>query len=142
MKIKLDYCLDESSLVDRFKDQTLIISVTGEEIERAEDYQRAIRIRANLFNHIFKIFRHLQQLKFYDNLPESATCVHFTHRPSVYSSSLVKLNVDLHSLQDFLYLVDGRFDQLRTLIVKIAHLTLIKPVRIDAVSQETAFGNH
>ena len=66
MKIEFDFCLDESSFIDRFKDRTLIISVTGKENNDDEDYGRLMEIRANLFNHIFKLFRHLQQLKFYD----------------------------------------------------------------------------
>lgn len=134
---KLDLCLlDESFLTDRFKNRTLVLSVTGIENNDDMDVRRSMKIRANLFTQIFKIFPHIQQLKFYESLPLSANFVYFTRRPSIFSSKLVELHVDLYSFQDLLYLIDGRFDHLQRLIVKLKNLWLIEPISVDGVRQK------
>ncbi len=39
-----------------------------------------------------------------------------------FSSTLVELHVNVHCLDDFLYLLDGRLPQLHTLFVQVVHI--------------------
>jgi hypothetical protein len=42
--------------------------------------------------------------------------------PTFRSSTLLKLNIKVHCFDDFLYLLDGRFNQLHTLYVDLARI--------------------
>lgn len=133
------FCLDEQSLVDRVTDRILTLVVTGEK-ERYVDHP-PMQMRANLFNYLFKIFIHIQRLKFYQNSLDSTTCVYFTDQASMFSSTLVELHINLYRFKDFLHLLNGRFDHLRKLIVLVFNLWRIEPIPIDTVSQERS-NNH
>jgi hypothetical protein len=83
---------------------------------------------ANIFTHIFNTFNNLRCLYFglssfyYQRLSFDTVPLH------VISTNLLKLYVSLHTLNDCLYLLDGRFNQLHTLDANIysirsSHLT-------------------
>ena len=96
-------------------------------------------MRANLFGYLFKIFVHIEHLEFYAGLWKDAVYVHFVYSPSMFSSTLVELHINPYPFKDLRYLLDGRFDHLRKLIVNLLHMWRVHPVSvgtfIDTVRQ-------
>lgn len=123
-------CLDESSLIDRWKHRTLTLSVNGD----PATYDRSPRTRqATLLSYLFKIFPRAAHLKFYPDSTEAPAFVDFTGAPSMFSSTLVELHIDPYRFKDLLYLLDGRFDHLRKLVVKLLNLWRMEPFWSDIV---------
>jgi len=118
--LKTDYfhvlCLDETSLIHTFKNQisSFVIYITKNEIEHfTED-----RIKL-LFTNIFVMFTNLKTITFYTS-PNIYQRLSFSISPPiVYSPILLELRVIVHSYDDCLYLLDGRFNQLHTFNVNI-----------------------
>ena len=79
----------------------------------------AVDAIAIIFNRIFTMFTNLQYLNFgrysmYDDrLSFCLTC------PTVICKNLLELHVCLQTFYDCLYLLDGHFNQLRTLYVDV-----------------------
>ena len=94
-----------------------------------------MKMRGNLFTHIFKIFTHVQRLQFYPHAPDIYSHVYFADQPSMFSSTLVELHINTYFFEHCLYLLDGRFDQLRTFVSKIVHICSLQWPRISTVSQ-------
>lgn len=72
-----------------------------------------------IFVHIITQFTNLRCLNY---APNSTCCQQLSFvisRPSFTSSNLLELYVNVHAFQDCLALLDGRFNQLRTLHVNI-----------------------
>jgi hypothetical protein len=135
MKPKQQFCsdLDESSLMQRFKDQILTLSIIGGQDAIDESLTK---MRENLFNYIFKIFSKLQHLNFfYHDTPFITPHISFTNQPSVFSSTLVELRIRTYFFEHCLYLLNGQFDQLRTLMVNTVHIWPLQWTQINRVSQ-------
>jgi hypothetical protein len=71
-----------------------------------------------IFTHIFTMFTNLQCLNYYHRVS-----FHYSP-PTIFSSNLLELHVFLDNFTDCLYLLDGRFNELRTLHVNICTITL------------------
>lgn len=120
MEIKKNFLLflDKSALVHIFHTQIVTLSINGD-----MDYAKHLMIKlAKFFAYILTTFTSILHLKFYESYPG----VLFDDRPSVFSSTLTELHIDVHCLDDCLYLLDGQLNQLQTLFVKIR---LIFPLR-------------
>ena len=93
-----------------------------------------MEMRGNLLHDIFKIFTHIQCLQFYPYVPNTCSYVFFADRPSMFSSTLVELHINIYSFEHCLYLLDGRFNQLRILVVDTVHIWPLQWTPIDTVS--------
>jgi hypothetical protein len=81
----------------------------------------------SIFAHIFPIFTNLQYLNFAPSAISYQELSFDISSPLVFSSNLLELHVNLDQFTDCLYLLDGRFNQLRKLYVNIS---LIIPSRL------------
>ena len=61
--------------------------------------------------------------------------VFFADQPTMLSSTLVELHINTYFFEHCLYLLDGRFDQLRTFIVNTVHIWSPQWTLINTVSQ-------
>ncbi|CAF1484567.1 unnamed protein product [Rotaria sordida] len=113
---KAKYLFTEKTyLIDIFKNQisSLIINIT--ESENQKSIKNMIKL---VFIHILTIFTKLEYLIFdvtiaFDRLS------FFMSPPTIISSTLLELRVSVSAFSDCLYLLDGRFNQLRALYVEI-----------------------
>ena len=133
VKDEQQFCsdLDESFLIHRFKDRILTISVNGKE---SDFHGSVMKMRGNLLHSIFKIFTHIQCLRFYPYVPDTCSYVIFADQPSMFSSTLVELHINIYSFEHCFDLLDGRFNQLRILVVNTAHIWSVQSTEIDTVS--------
>ena len=129
---ELCFCLDEVSLAAWSKHRILRLSIIG---QPANNDRCVFKMRANLLHYLFKIFTHVQHLKFYQYSPHAYTSTHFSDQPSIFSSHLVELHINMYCFKDFLYLLDGRFDHLRTLVVQVFNMWHFQPIEINTVSE-------
>ena len=132
MKNKQQFCsdLDESLLVQRLKDQILTVSVHG----KGSNVNESIMVmRGNLLHYIFKIFAQIQCLHFYPYVPKTCPYVLFPDQPSMFSSTLVEIHISTYSFEDCLYLLDGRFNQLRILVVNTVYISSLEKTLIGTV---------
>ncbi|CAF4338743.1 unnamed protein product [Rotaria sp. Silwood2] len=111
------YGLDQSSLIHINKNQisSLIIDITKKENQRSMKYTKIF-----VFTQIFIQYPNLQYLNF---CPSPSLYVHlsFSNSSSIFvSSNLSELHVCLANFTDCLYILDGRFNQLRTFYVNIS----------------------
>jgi hypothetical protein len=113
------FCLGETSLIDIFKNQisSLVVNITKNEKRRSTK-----DLIKRVFTQIFNMFTNLEYL----NLNSSS--VYFEQLsfdmspPTVISSTLLELHVSLMHFTDCLYLLDGRFNKLRTLRIHICDI--------------------
>jgi len=78
--------------------------------------------RANLFSYILNLFTNVLHLKFY----QTNSCTSFNDQSSPFPSTLVELHIKVYLFDDFLYLLDGRFSQLRTFFVHVHNIYFIR----------------
>ena len=90
-------------------------------------------MRATLLSYLFKIFPSTEHLKFYYDSSGRTALVDFTGGPSMFSSTLVELHINPYHFKDLLYILDGRFDHLRKLIVTLLNLWDMEPFSIGTV---------
>ncbi|CAF1184844.1 unnamed protein product [Adineta ricciae] len=78
----------------------------------------------NVYIQILNVFQNLKHLNIIGSSNMSTLCLALRGLPSntFYLSSLTYLSIDVYSLDDCLYLLDGRLKQLATLIVRIGHM--------------------
>jgi len=112
-----DIYLDESSFIRMFKSQILHLVIKIIDIK----YQRKDREPTNIFASIFAIFTNLNHLEFvfedtFHYLPLSLINLSST---KFDSSCISFLNVTVHNFDDCLCLLDDRFTQLHTIIMKV-----------------------
>jgi hypothetical protein len=90
-------------------------------IDVGEMGQQTVTLDKNtdLFTQFFSIFTNLQYLKFLSTSIWHQKLRFDRSSLTVFSSSLLELHVNLHYFNDCLYLLDERFNQLRTLYVNI-----------------------
>jgi hypothetical protein len=119
-------CLDETALIHVVKNQILSFV-----IETIDKNCLAAIMNTIIFTNIFKNFSNLK----YFNFDPSFTCdqlISFNlSPPTVFSSTLLTLHVKVASINDCLYLLDGRFNQLHTLYVYIELPFSRRPLKIN-----------
>jgi hypothetical protein len=104
-------CLDKSSLIHMFQKQIVTLSVTG----NSDNDRYTMNHLANLFSYIVTMFTNMLHLKFY----QSNSFILFNGQPSLFSSTLMELHINVYLFDDCLYLLDGRLSQLRMLFVNV-----------------------
>ena len=110
-------CLDERLSASIFKNQitTLIISI--------DTNKKKLYAMKNICNYIFTVFINLTHLIFYDASYTNYVRLLFDIPPASFSSSsLLVLNIKVQSFHMCLYLLDGRFSQLHTFYIELAHI--------------------
>ncbi|CAF1435759.1 unnamed protein product [Rotaria sordida] len=107
---------DETLLFHKFKSKILSLV-----IQTIQNGHLSIKENVNtfIFTHIFTMFTNLQYLNFASSFMSYRRLSFDLSPPSVFSSNLLELHVDLDQFADCLYLLDGRFNQLRKLYVNI-----------------------
>jgi hypothetical protein len=69
------------------------------------------------------VFNNLTHLRFYDgSYKNNVRLLIDIPSPSFSSSSLLELNIKVQSIDVCLYILDGRFEQLRTLYIELANI--------------------
>ncbi|CAF4188409.1 unnamed protein product, partial [Rotaria sordida] len=115
---------DERLSSSMFKNQitTLIITIDPDKQERSTI--------ANICNYIFTVFTNLTHLTFYDAAYMNNIRLLFNIPSSSFSSSsLLVLNIKVQTFDMCLYLLNGRFEQLRTLYIELANI--LSPSEIE-----------
>ncbi|CAF3138493.1 unnamed protein product [Rotaria sp. Silwood2] len=122
-EIALNYFIsNESSLRYIFQQKiTNLILVNNDErrgIGSLENYTR------NVYEHILKFFKNLKHLSIIEtlNLPYPPLSICDSPSTIFFSSTLTHLYINVNTLDDCLYLLDGRLKQLTTLIVQISYI--------------------
>ena len=73
-----------------------------------------------IFTQIFAVFNKLKYLRFGPSSSTYSTFSFVMLPPTVISPSLLELHINVEYFTDCLYLLDGRFNQLHTLDIKIS----------------------
>ncbi|CAF1289177.1 unnamed protein product [Rotaria sordida] len=107
---------DECPFTRTFKNQILSLAIS---INANEEQSSRKDINARIFMRIINTFSYLRFLNFCPSLNWCQELSFDNSFPFVFSSTLLKLYVCLHHFTDCLYLLDGRFNQLRILYVTI-----------------------
>ncbi|CAF3060492.1 unnamed protein product [Rotaria sp. Silwood2] len=83
------------------------------------DYEKMILSVENIFDKILTVFTRLITFVLYESSDKNCVRLHFDdfQLPKIRSSTLMKFNIRVHTFDDCLYLLDGRFNQLHTLYV-------------------------
>lgn len=116
------FCLDESPLRFIFQEKithlTLGNSDTIDVIESTKSYT------INVYGHILNFFKNLKYLSVIETFNPSYPRLSFCRSPSAtfFSSTLTHLCINMYTLDDCLYLLDGRLKQLSTFIVTIGYV--------------------
>ncbi|CAF3209517.1 unnamed protein product [Rotaria sp. Silwood2] len=78
----------------------------------------------NIFNYILTIFNNLISLTLYESSYKNCVRLCFDNPPpsTFCCSTLLKLNIKVQWFEDCLYILDGRFNQLHTLIVDMVNI--------------------
>ncbi|CAF3234138.1 unnamed protein product [Rotaria sp. Silwood2] len=109
----------ENALIDLFKNQILSLTFNMNVNKKQDDRDFRNTI---IFQHIINLFTNLQYLNFcpssiwYSNI--SFDCL----IENLVSSTVLELHVTVNNFDDCLYLLDGRFNQLRTLHVNVSDI--------------------
>ncbi|CAF1236044.1 unnamed protein product [Rotaria sp. Silwood1] len=88
-----------------------------------DNYEGKILSMANICDKIFTVFTGLTTFVLYESSYINCVRLNFDDPlfPNFCSSTLLKLIISVHSFDDCLYLLDGRFDQLHTFHVDLAN---------------------
>ncbi|CAF1178363.1 unnamed protein product [Rotaria sordida] len=112
----LNLFTDKTSLMHQFKNDILSFAIKTINIQ-----DTTINLDTIMFTHIFNMFTNLKYLNF-DPFFLCYQRISFSSPPTVFSSTLLELYVKVMCVKDCLYLLDGRFNQLRTFCVDIGLL--------------------
>ncbi len=109
-------CLDENLSSGIFKKQIRRLIITTDRNEKRK-YLLAI---VKMCSRIFSVFNNLTHLMFSESSYENRVPLLFDVPSRSFSSSnLLLLNIKVQSFSQLVYLVDGRFNQLHTLIIDL-----------------------
>jgi hypothetical protein len=125
-------CLEENRLTHIFKNQItrLVITISDNKKKYLTDEEQI-----SVFTHILSAFSNIRCLKLYSPSDSCVQRLSFeNHRPTFFSSTLMEFHVCLQSFNDCLYLLDGRFNQLHTLIVTVGGILPPQPMINNKVS--------
>lgn len=105
--------LDETFITDLLKKQITSL------VNRTTGYEYPYGINTLIFTNLINMIGNLICLNF-DSTNVCYQTISFVNiSPFISSSTLSELYIKVHSVDDCLYLLDGRFDQLRVLNIKI-----------------------
>ncbi|CAF2910550.1 unnamed protein product [Rotaria sp. Silwood2] len=113
--------VDASSLIQTYKNQitSLIIDIT------TNKEQLSIKdVNILVFTHIFITYTNLQYLNFGPTSSDNQCLTFPNSSPTFISSNLLELHVCLGNFIDCLYILDGRFNQLRMFHVEIHEISI------------------
>ena len=110
-------CLDETSSIHKLKKQ---ISVFVIDIIKNEKQNSTVEMIQLVFTYILTIFINLRYLNFGPSSNGYQELSFGISAPTVFSSNLLELHVNVDRFTDCLYILDGRFNQLRTLYITIS----------------------
>ncbi|CAF4580535.1 unnamed protein product [Rotaria sp. Silwood2] len=104
-----------------FKNQIKMLLIT---MDKNDDYYEMISSVENICNYIFNILTRLTSLTLYETSYRCPVRLNF-YNPlpfTIFSSTILILNVRVQCFEDCLYLLDGRFNQLHTLYVDLVNI--------------------
>ncbi|CAF1383289.1 unnamed protein product [Rotaria magnacalcarata] len=114
-----------SYLVHIFQNQIVTLNINGEE-DLLEDHLEINR-QAEIFMNILIMCNKLRHFKFYTSVPIGTAYISFgIESPMFLSPTLVELHIVVYRFDECLFLLDGRFNQLRILFVKTFHILSLK----------------
>ncbi|CAF2783665.1 unnamed protein product [Rotaria sp. Silwood2] len=93
-------------------------------MDKNDDYYEMISSVENICNYIFNILTRLTSLTLYETSYRCPVRLNF-YNPlpfTIFSSTILILNVRVQCFEDCLYLLDGRFNQLHTLYVDLVNI--------------------
>ncbi|CAF3385449.1 unnamed protein product [Rotaria socialis] len=117
---------EENQLTHIFKNQItrLVISICDSKKDYWTDEEQI-----SVFTRMLNAFSNIRDLKLYSPSNLCVDRLSFkNHRPTFFSSTLLEFHVHVQSFSDCLYLLDGRFNQLHTLIVTIDWILTSQPM--------------
>ncbi len=109
-------CLGENALTHLFQNQISSLAIY---IRKIEEQTLTKYVNALIFTHIVTMFINLQYLNFAPSIFNQQFSFGGLSQ-SVFSSNLLELQANLKDFTDCLFLLDGRFNQLRTLFVHVS----------------------
>lgn len=117
----VSFYLDESSSIPISKSQisSLIIDIR----EKKQTEYSTEDVNRFVFINIFVMFTNLRYLNFGPSSISYQYLLFRTPPPTFMSSTLLELHVALGNFLDCLYILDGRFSQLRTFHIKITNIS-------------------
>lgn len=114
--------LDDPSVINPIKNQilSLVVDITRNTSEFLLDCRKII-YSIVVFGNMLNIFPNLQCLNFnLSSVPRQCFSFEFgMYFPFITSSNLLELSICVEHFNDLLYILDGRFNQLRTLRVDV-----------------------
>jgi hypothetical protein len=129
-------CLDKSHLVNIFQNQIVTLNINGKEDVLLDHLE--IHRPANIFMNILIMCQKLRHFKFYTSVPWGCGYISFGKQsPMFTSSTLVELHMTVYRFDECLFLLDGRFNQLRILFVTTFHVLPLERTMINKVNYLT-----
>lgn len=123
--------LDESPVLKIFQNQIVTLCVNGE--ESAQD-NWTMNPLAKIFLNILLTFTNLRHLKFYPSTSNRIAYISFAKQfPTFSCSTLVELHMNVYRLDDCLFLLDGRLNQLRILFLTTFYILPLQSTNINKV---------
>jgi hypothetical protein len=90
---------------------------------------------AKIFLNILLTFTKVRHLKFYPSAPTGTGYISFGNQLPTFSfSNLLELHINVYCFDDCLFLLDGRFKQLRVLFVTTYYIFLLQSTSIKKVN--------
>ncbi|CAM4960791.1 unnamed protein product [Rotaria socialis] len=114
-KTAIDLFTEQTSVIHILKNQ--LLSFTIDVSAKTERYER--NRNAIIFHHILTVFTNLQYFNFDRSSIYDERLFFSMRSPTVISTNLLELHVSLLTFGDCLYLLDGHFNQLRSLYVDV-----------------------
>jgi hypothetical protein len=109
------------------------MSIDGK--EDAQVHCSEINRLANIFLNGLIVCHKLRHFKFYTSVPTGTGYLTFGIQSPMFSSStLVELHMNIYLFDDCLFLLDGRFNQLRILFVTTFHIIPLQRTIINKVN--------
>ncbi|UJR26414.1 hypothetical protein I4U23_007746 [Adineta vaga] len=130
------YNVDEESIRNLFTDEILSVGIFKNQVEvlsltcyRDEDYLEMLSLVANIFEYIFPLFMKLKCLILHESSYRDRVRINFDDSLilSFRSETILILKLNVQAFDDCLYLLDGRFHQLHTLIIDLLNINLFCP---------------
>ncbi|CAF3091368.1 unnamed protein product [Rotaria sp. Silwood2] len=121
-KIALNYFTNESPLRYIFQQQITELILGNR--DRNSMIGSSKKYTTNVYGHILKFFKNLKYLSIIETFNPSYPCLSLHKLPpaTFFSSTLTHLCINMFTLDDCLYLLDGRLKQLSTLIIGISYV--------------------
>jgi hypothetical protein len=108
------------------------LCVNGE--ESVQDHWKRNSL-AKIFLNILLIFTNIRHLKFYSSACTGTSYISFANQfPTFSSSTLIELHMNVYRLDDCLFLIDGRLNQLRILFLTTFYIFPLESTNINKVN--------